>query len=59
MEFTFFHISGTTIIDHEPNEENYKSLVPCFVFHGKKPNYAKIFKKSTMVLESLDIRLDN
>jgi len=47
--------NGTTIIDHEPNEENDKSLVPCFVFHGKKPNYAKIFKKSTMVLESLDI----
>ena len=45
---------GTTI-DHEPYEENDKSLVPCFVFHGKKPNYGKIFKKSTMILESLDI----
>ena len=54
----FFFLLGSTV-DHEPYDENDKSLVPCFVFHGKKPNYGKIFKKSTMILESLDIRLGN
>ena len=46
-----FHFSD--LLDHETVSD--KSLVPLFVFNGKKPNYAQIFKKSTILLESLDI----
>ena len=40
--------------DNEPQVGD-KSLVPCFVFAGKKPGYADLFQKSTMILESVDI----
>lgn len=35
-----------------------KSLVPTFVFPGKRPNYAEVFAKQVLVLESLDITED-
>ena len=42
------------LTDNEPQVGD-KSLVPCFVFAGKKPGYADLFQKSTMILESVDI----
>ena len=49
--FTFLIGSPTD----DANEEHNKNLVPCFVFPGKKPNYASQFESTVMILESVDV----
>lgn len=43
----------------EDEEGNDKSLVPTFVFAGKRPSYKEDFEKSTLLLESVDISSDD
>lgn len=54
-------ISMITGSDENSDSEDDKSqsLVPCFVYPGKKPDYGKIFKNSTMILESVDLNEDD
>ena len=52
-EFHFTFLIGSPTDD--ANEEHNKNLVPCFVFPGKKPNYASQFESTVMILESVDV----
>ena len=53
FKFHFNFLIGSPTDD--ANEEHNKNLVPCFVFPGKKPNYASQFESTVMILESVDV----